>query len=331
MSQLIIDLMGHHLDPHEATLLSHPQCAGVILFARNYHDTMQLKTLTQHIRMAGHPDLLVMVDQEGGQVQRFKEGFEAIPAMHTLGQQHDRNPELACAQAKSWAQTSAAALQAVGIDFSIGPVLDLHDAKASIIGQKQRAFHQDPSVVMALAASWIEGLHEAGMAAVGKHFPGHGRIPSDSHTHRISDTRSFEALEADLKPFEALHPTLQGIMPAHLHFPNICPDVVTQSAFWLHNVLRTRMGFEGACISDCITMVGSGDVPILEKIQRTLIGCDAVIWSHCEGYNQPLWPAHKRTQHLVSIMDQLPTCPPATRQRLSKLQACTSHLYQSLH
>lgn len=324
MARVFIDLRGTSLLSEERILIAHPNCAGVVLFARNYQNPSQLKLLTDAIKQHAQSPFLIAVDQEGGQVQRFMHGMTSLPSLYALGQMYDQAPEEACHKTFATAKTCAHELQAIGVDLCLGPVLDLHHPDSAIIGQKKRAFHACSNAVIQLASAWIDGMQSEGMKCIGKHFPGHGRVALDSHIQTITDPRTLAECVADLQPFKALTPKLFGMMPAHITFPNVCSDVVSQSQTWLTQILRHQLGFDGLCISDCITMAGSGHDDILTKIQRTLAVCDMVIWSHCEGYGQPLWPISKRVAYLLSALDQLEPAPATTHARLTRIMSNTT-------
>ena len=257
LGSLIIDLSSMELTPEEQELLAHPLVGGVVLFSRNYDSLMQLKSLCKHIRMARKKPLLIMVDQEGGRVQRFINEFTRIPYMSVFGDLYDENKQAACEAAQDCGWLMASELLAAGIDFSLAPVLDLNKGISSIIGQ--RAFHKDPHVVAQLAIAFIQGMREAGMAATGKHFPGHGSVSLDSHIAMPADERSLAEIEReDLKTFAELIPAgISAIMAAHIRFPNIDNFAVGFSRFWLQDILRSRLGFTGSILSDDLTMEGA--------------------------------------------------------------------------
>ena len=199
----MLDVAGTELTAEDRELLTHPVVGGVILFARNYHDPEQLAALTRSIRALKEPHLLIAVDQEGGRVQRFREGFKRLPPAGYYGSWHQHTPQTAkrAAQLLSWLMASE--LQAVGIDFSFAPVLDIDRGICRAIGD--RAFSHDVQTVTELGLAWMQGVRLAGMASVGKHFPGHGGVSVDSHLDLPRDERSFETLlQEDLAPFQAL-------------------------------------------------------------------------------------------------------------------------------
>lgn len=273
-----LTLEGLTLSTEEKEILQHPQVGGVILFTYNYESLVQLQNLIEQIRNVS-PKLLISVDHEGGRVQRFRNGFTALPALEKIGAVYNINSELALKLAQQHGWLMAAELRALGVDFSYAPVLDLAKGFSTVIGD--RSFHRDPEIVTQLAKAYIKGMNQAGMAAVGKHFPGHGSVSLDSHTDIPVDERIFDAVERDdLIPFAKLCRTeLAGIMPAHIIFPHIDSYPVGFSKKWLLETLRTKLEFQGAIISDDLTMEGAsciGGYP--ERARAALLaGCDQIL------------------------------------------------------
>jgi beta-N-acetylhexosaminidase len=251
----------------------------VILFTRNFESSRQLKALTGQVRALRTPALLVAVDHEGGRVQRFRDGFTAIPPMRTLGELWDRDVAAAASEAARLGRTIATELRACGVDFSFTPVLDLDYGASAVIGD--RAFHGNPNAVAHLAAALHDGLRAGGMAAVGKHFPGHGHVAADSHTDLPVDERTRAEIEAlDLVPFGALvQHGLEAIMPAHVVFPAVDPAPAGYSRLWLLEILRGRLGFDGLVFSDDLGMAGAeGAGDIVARAEASLTaGCDMVL------------------------------------------------------
>jgi len=275
--RLMLDLTGTSLMDDEVGLLQNPQVGGVILFARNVESRHQVEALVAEIRAAA-PDLLIAVDQEGGRVQRFKQGFTRLPAMQQLGDLTLRDRALGLSLARDCGWLMASEVIACGLDISFAPVLDVDRDTSSIIGD--RAFSDQPQLVCDVAGAFIAGMNEAGMAATGKHFPGHGGIVADSHLEAPIDQRSWAELsEHDLVPFVALADQLGGVMPAHITYPEIDPDSVGFSPFWLQQILRSQLGFNGVIFSDDLAMKGA-DIAggYVQKAERALsAGCDMIL------------------------------------------------------
>ncbi|MDD2668847.1 beta-N-acetylhexosaminidase [Zoogloea sp.] len=274
---VMLDVAAYEVTSEEREILQHPLVGGVILFARNYAEPEQLRALTTAIR-AARPELLISVDHEGGRVQRFRDGFTRLPAMRRLGEGWSADPEAAKQQARHAGFVLAAELRAHGVDLSYAPVLDLDYGVSSVIGD--RAFHRDPLVATELARAVVAGLADVGMRAVGKHFPGHGAVEADSHVAIPVDSRSFdEVWKDDVQPFRLLAGELGGVMPAHVIFENIEPRPAGFSAFWLQEILRGKLGFEGVIFSDDLTMEGAsvagGIVARAEAAHSA--GCDMVL------------------------------------------------------
>lgn len=275
---LMLDLEGVTLSPREAELLQAPEIGGLILFSRNYDNPEQLRGLIGQVREL-RPDLLIAVDQEGGRVQRFRDGFTRLPAMSTLGAHWQQNPHQAIAQAHEIGWLLATELRQFDIDISFAPVLDLDWGNSSVIGD--RAFGQSPEIVTELAGAIMSGMHEAGMAATGKHFPGHGWVRADSHLELPVDERSFDKIEQqDLRPFDALiRRGLDGVMPAHVVYREACSLPAGFSTFWLQQILRQRLHFDGVIFSDDLSMEGASMAgSYAERCDRALAaGCDMVL------------------------------------------------------
>jgi len=257
LGPIMTSIEGTELSAEDREVLRHPLIGGVIYFARNFVDRAQLAALSASIKALREPALLIAVDQEGGRVQRFREGFTEIPPMRSLGDLWSVHPPSARARAFELGLVIARELGDVGVDFSFAPVLDLDYGESTVIGH--RAFHRDPIAVAALATALVQGLRAEGMASVGKHFPGHGFVAGDTHWERPTDARSLEQImAADLVPFrELIGAGLDGIMAAHLIFPNIDAQLAGFSPFWLQQVLRNQLHFRGVIFTDDLGMVAA--------------------------------------------------------------------------
>ncbi|OMH34010.1 beta-N-acetylhexosaminidase [Motiliproteus sp. MSK22-1] len=307
----MLDVEGLQLTSAEAKVLERQPVGGVILFARNYADPEQLKTLTQAIHEV-RPELLIAIDQEGGRVQRCREGFTRIPAMGRIGHLYENSPEQALLLARDCGWLLASELIAHGVDISFAPVLDLNREISQVIGD--RSFGIDVDQVITLAKALMNGMHEAGMATTGKHFPGHGAVSADSHLTVPVDERSFEQISSqDLQPFaqliDATSEKIQGfdkvldaLMPAHVIY-NQCDDLPAGfSTFWLQQVLRQQLGFTGMIFSDDLSMEGAGVAGSYPERAQAAIeaGCDMVlVCNHPDAARDVLvW---METQQLPSV------------------------------
>jgi len=275
-SSLCIGLAGTTLGSQERAWLQHPAVGAVILFARNYSDPEQLQTLCRDIR-AVRGELLIGVDQEGGRVQRFRQGFFPLPPMGWLGRCWARDPARARELARAHAWVMASEILAHGCDFSFAPVLDLGENR-DVIGD--RALHTDPLVVAQLGEAWLAGLKLAGAQGVGKHFPGHGSVAGDSHHEQPRDDRPLEVLrDRDLQPFaHAFAHGLSAVMMAHVCYPRVDAVAAGFSSRWIGDILRGEMGFGGLVFSDDLGMAGAGAEPLVSRMAATLAaGCDVLL------------------------------------------------------
>ena len=279
LGPLMVDLLGLELSEQERDILRHPLVGGVILFSRNYESPEQIAALTESIRALRDPHLLISVDHEGGRVQRFRKGFTRLPPVGALGKHYMQHPHQTLERAEITGWLMAAELRAVGVDFSFAPVLDLDYGVSEVIGD--RAFHRDPEAVSAMAGAYIQGMKRAWMPAVGKHFPGHGAVEVDSHLGLPVDSRHFEDMvQADMLPFSRLcHSELAGIMPAHIVYEQSDDLPAGFSPFWIKEILRDRLGFQGAVLSDDLSMEGAAMIgDSLARAEAALsAGCDMVL------------------------------------------------------
>ncbi|WFP51023.1 beta-N-acetylhexosaminidase [Methylomonas sp. EFPC3] len=249
---VMIDIAGHSLTALDLEKIAHPNTGALILFSRNYENPQQVAQLIRNIRQARNGDILIAVDQEGGRVQRFQTGFTRLPA----AARYAERPELA--EAAGWLMASE--ILAVGADFSFAPVLDVDCGISTIIGD--RSFSQVPEQAAELAGKFRAGMRAAGMAATGKHFPGHGGVALDSHLDLPIDERDLEGIRRqDLVPFRRLiEEGLEAVMPAHVLYPQVDRYPAGFSEIWLQQVLRRELGFDGAIFSDDLSMAGAASI-----------------------------------------------------------------------
>jgi beta-N-acetylhexosaminidase len=274
---ILIGLPGTELDAQSRRWLAHPRVGGVVLFSRNFDNREQLLQLVAEIRSARSPRLLVAIDQEGGRVQRLKEGFTRLPPLAVLGRLYRSDPVKATDMAYRHGRVMATEMLALGIDLSFAPVLDL-DQGSCVIGD--RAFSADPDVVVLLGRAYLAGMHDAGMKTTGKHFPGHGSTRADSHVDDVEDRRSLEEISgADLRPFRELAGSLDAMMIAHVVYPEVDDRPAGYSRRWLRDILRGEIGYRGVIVSDDLGMHAAKVVGSLsERVRRCLqAGCDLVL------------------------------------------------------
>ena len=300
LGPLMVDLATDSMSAQEKELLQSPQVGGVILFSRNFTSVERLITLIEEIHALRQPRLLIAIDQEGGRVQRLREGFTQLPAIKLLGQIYDKDQKRAGELATVSGWLMASELRSIGIDFSFAPILDLNYGVSQVIGD--RAFHKDPEVVSVLATKYIQGMRNAGMQAVGKHFPGHGAVTADSHIEVPTDTREFQEIATqDLVPFKRLIDNgLAALMSAHVVYEKVDPEIATFSKLWLQDVLRKQLDFKGVIFSDDLSMKAADcSDAFLTRTQKALdAGCDMAlicndseraceVVEQLEGYNNP--------------------------------------------
>jgi beta-N-acetylhexosaminidase len=307
---LMVDVGGPRLTAEDRELLAHPLVGGVILFARNYVDPPQLQALCGDLLALKQPRLLLAVDHEGGRVQRFRVGFSRAPAMGALGALWREDPVRAQNEARHWGGVIATELGAYGIDLCFAPVLDLDHGVSQIIGD--RAFAGDAEPVVALARAFRAGLRSAGMAATGKHFPGHGAVAPDSHLELPVDRRAWDEIAVvDLEPFRALIADgIESLMMAHVRYEQVDTLPASLSRRWVNGILRRKLGFRGAVFCDDLSMHGAAVVgDVAQRAHLALqAGCDML-------------PVCNDRPAVVTLLDALPVqARGAAGQRLAALQ-----------
>jgi beta-N-acetylhexosaminidase len=275
---LIVGIQGTQLHAHERDWIAAPVVSGVILFARNFASRQQVTELIAELRELRPDGFLVCVDQEGGPVQRFREGFTRLPALAHIGACHDRDSRHALELAAEHAWLMAAEMRAIDIDLSFVPVLDLARGNRAI---GERAFHADPMVVSELGLAYMRGMRLAGMAATIKHFPGHGSVLEDTHVDGATDARTLAELRSnDLLPFaDAIAAGAEAVMMAHVAYPAVDALPAGYSCVWIEDILRGEYGFRGIVFSDDISMAaahGAGSIGARIAAHR-LAGCDLVL------------------------------------------------------
>jgi beta-N-acetylhexosaminidase len=278
---LVIGIAGTELTPQERDWLQHDACAGVILFTRNFASKAQVAELSHAIREAAPRPQLVCVDQEGGRVQRFREGYSALPPLEEFGRKYAADPVAALEQAQEHAWVMASEVRASGVDLSFAPVVDLGRGNLAIA---DRAFSDDPQVVAEFTRAYIRGMHAAGMAATIKHFPGHGTAREDTHFDNAVDNRTLDEMRAtDLVPFAAgIAAGADAVMLAHISYPQVAPEPAGYSRIWIEDILRGEMGFRGVVFSDDIGMAAAFSAGgVKARVDAHLdAGCDVVLVCH---------------------------------------------------
>lgn len=270
---LMLDIAGTELTQEDIELLQTPQVGGMILFSRNIESPAQVRALTDHMRQI-RPDILIAVDQEGGRVQRLKQGFTLLPAMGHFGELYLTQPEKALTLVEQCGWLMAIEVLAVGIDFSFAPVLDLNDI-SDVIGD--RAFAKNVQDIVPLASAFMKGMQRAGMATTGKHFPGHGSVKADSHVAAAIDPREYQDIyNNDMQSFIQLKTQLDALMPAHVIYENVDPNPAGFSPYWIETILRQELQFDGVLFSDDLSMqaacvAGGADARIRAALEA---GCD---------------------------------------------------------
>ncbi|TDK26020.1 beta-N-acetylhexosaminidase [Luteimonas aestuarii] len=300
---LVIGIAGKELTAQERDWLQHDACAGVILFKRNFASRDQVAELCVAIREVALRPQLICVDQEGGRVQRFEEGYTALPSLDGFGRLYASDPDAALALAEEHAWLMASEIRASGVDLSFAPVVDVGHGNLAI---GNRAFSEDPQVVAAFTRAYVKGMHSVGMAATLKHFPGHGTVREDTHFDNAVDDRPLDAIRAhDLIPFVAgIDAGADAVMLAHVVYPQVAPEPAGYSPFWINDILRDEMGFRGVVFSDDIGMAAAFSAGgIKARVDAHLdAGCDVVLVCHPELVEESLAAVKDRQLDTAAVI-----------------------------
>ena len=270
----MLDIAGKSLSQEDKTLISNHHVGGLILFSNNFDSFKQISELVKEVK-AIKDNILIAVDQEGGRVQRFNNEFTKIPSMQEISNFVKKYNDSSLFKEIGWLISSE--LIAAGIDINFAPVLDIDDSYSTIIGS--RAFSNNTDEVISMASSYIDGMHEAGMKSTGKHFPGHGSVSADSHKEQPKDLRSLdELIKKDIKPYIELSNKLDAIMCAHILFPNIEKEIPSFSNYWIDEIIKNEINFNGIIFSDDLTMQGAGNDSYPDKAKKSIqSGCDMIL------------------------------------------------------
>ena len=303
---LVIGVAGKALTAQERDWLRDDACAGVILFKRNFASKAQVAELSAAIRAASPRPVLVCVDQEGGRVQRFEDGYSALPALDGFGRLYAQDPQAALRLAEEHAWLMASEIRASGVDLSFAPVVDVGHGNLAI---GDRAFSDDPQVVAEFTRAYVRGMHSVGMAATLKHFPGHGTVREDTHFDTAVDDRPLDAIRAhDLVPFAAgIDAGADAVMLAHVVYPQVAPEPAGYSPFWIDAILRREMGFRGVVFSDDIGMAAAFSAGgVKARIDAHLdAGCDVVLVCHPELVEESLAAVKGRRLNTMALVGLL--------------------------
>ena len=305
---LVIGVAGKELTAQERDWLKDDACAGVILFKRNFASKAQVIELSAAIREAAPRPVLVCVDQEGGRVQRFEDGYSALPALDGFGRLYAKDPQAALRLAEEHAWLMASEIRASGVDLSFAPVVDVGHGNLAI---GDRAFSDDPQVVAEFTRAYVRGMHSVGMAATLKHFPGHGTVREDTHFDNAVDDRPLDAIRAhDLVPFAAgIDAGADAVMLAHVVYPQVAPEPAGYSPFWINDILRGDvshggLGFRGVVFSDDIGMAAAFSAGgIKARVDAHLdAGCEVVLVCHPELVEESLAAVRGRKLNTMALV-----------------------------
>jgi len=302
MTPAVFGMSGLTLTADERAFFKESDPSGYIIFGRNIESKEQLRALTDELRtIHGRDDLAILIDQEGGRVQRMTEPvWPKFPAGEVFDKLYEIAPATAIEAARLNAQALAVSLAEVGITVDCLPVLDVRQPDAdAVIGD--RALGSEPMRVAALGRAILDGLQRGGVVGVVKHMPGNGRTSVDTHKSLPTVTASKEELDTDLQPFKTLNKAPMG-MTGHLLFnawDTESPS--TLSKFVIEDVIRKQIGFDGLLYTDDLDMEAlSGTVPERAELAQKA-GCDIALncWAKMDdmtGIVERLAPMSKKTK-----------------------------------
>tara|TARA_B100000614_G_scaffold160967_1_gene143408 strand:+ start:2122 stop:3132 length:1011 start_codon:yes stop_codon:yes gene_type:complete len=272
--RIMIDVAGTSISKEDKHLIANKNIGGIIFFSRNFISLEQIQNLIIEIKSVKE-NILFAVDQEGGRVQRFTGEFSKLPSLQEIYKYSKENNDPDFCKEIAWLTSSE--LIAAGIDINFAPVVDLNEGSSMIIGD--RSFSSNSDDVIKFAENYIEGMHQAGMKATAKHFPGHGGVAEDSHMVLPEDKRSLEELMlSDIKPYLKLSEKIDAVMCAHVLFSSIDINIPSYSNFWLNKFLREQLKYKGIVFSDDLSMVGAGDYECKYRAQKSIeAGCDMIL------------------------------------------------------
>lgn len=310
MTPAVFGMSGLSLTAEERSFFKESDPSGYIIFGRNIESKPQLRALTDDLRnIHGRDNLAILIDQEGGRVQRMTEPvWPKFPAGEVFDKLYEIAPATAIEAARLNAQALALSLNEVGITVDCLPLLDVRQADAdNVIGD--RALGSEPMRVAALGRAILDGLQKGGVVGVVKHMPGHGRTSVDTHKALPTVTASDAELEMDLQPFKTLNDAPMG-MTGHLLFTAWDAETPsTLSEKIVEDIIRDRIGFDGLLYTDDLDMEAlSGTVPErAEQAQKA--GCDIAL--NC-------WA---KMDDMTGIAEKLDPMSDKTRQRLDDAMA----------
>lgn len=277
LGKLIIDIDGIELSNQDIEILQHPYIGGVILFARNFSSAEQIISLVKNIKSLRSPSLITYVDQEGGNVQRFKDGLTLLPSLSLLGNKYINDPCGSIKLSEELGWLIGYELSYLGIDVNTAPVLDINYGRSNIMNT--RCFSDNPNNVTLLSEAFIAGAKKSGISSICKHYPGHGYAKTDSHVELPLDIRDFETIyNKDLMPYKkAIDLNIEGIMTSHVLYKSVDNYPPTISEKWLQ-ILRNDLRYKGLIYSDDLSMMALNEFGEMEDnvLKSIDSGCNCI-------------------------------------------------------